>query len=156
MKTKTPTTAQDALLIEILGDLGELNAGVKALPEEIRASAELIHQITEKFTEDIRGIGELEKAKVSESLKMQLTKEVSATLRQLSANAKGKSPPKYRYVMALAACFLGFALAAGTGVIAAHVLYFEQLGEQAQLGRQVIANWDELNEEAKKIILAPR
>ncbi len=158
MSRKVPSTAQEALLTEILGDLGELHGSVKALPEQIRASAEAASTLAGQVERDLAAMVNDIKDQAAEEFKQTTQKEITSLLRQLSQGAKS---PRPRFTIKAAAVWiiggiLCSILAGLTAIFTAQVLYFDQLNDEATLGRRVIAVWPSLPPAVQRSILEGR
>ena len=176
---RTPRTTRDALIHELLGDVGRLHDQVKALPDAFKESVTPTLGALALAVKDAKGsieqAGKAEKAafgnftaqeKVAlrDSLKAALREEAGAALadvaRDLSSSArlhenaaKAESRQRWQWLaVALAVGLLGGAL----GFYGSHLLYGQQQAEQAAFGRAVMATWGELDTKAKDRIQKAR
>ena len=176
---RTPRTTRDALIHELLGDVGRLHDQVKALPDAFKESVTPTLGALALAVKDAKGsieqAGKAEKAafgnftaqeKVAlrDSLKAALREEAGAALadvaRDLSSSARlheeaAKAERRQRWqwlAVALAVGLLGGAL----GLYGAHLLYGQQQAEQAAFGRAVMATWGDLDAKAKERIQEAR
>lgn len=171
--------AKDALIYDLLGDVGKLHDQIKALPEAFKESVAPTLGALSLAVKDAKGsieqAGKAEKAafgnftaqeKVAlrDSLKAALREEAGAALadvaRELSSSARlhadaAKAETRQRWqwlAVALAVGLLGGAL----GLYGAHLLYGQQQAEQAAFGRAVMATWGDLDAKAKERIQEAR
>ena len=176
---RTPRTTRDALIHELLGDVGRLHDQVKALPDAFKESVTPTLGALALAVKDAKGsieqAGKAEKAafgnftaqeKVAlrDSLKAALREEAGAALadvaRDLSSSArlhenaaKAESRQRWQWLaVALAVGLLGGAL----GFYGSHLLYGQQQAEQAAFGRAVMATWGDLDAKAKDRIQKSR
>ena len=165
MKTKTPSTAQDALLAEILGDVGKLTDQVKTLPSLVNSSIVEIHKaavqlesVTEQhitaFQTGIAAKSEAQKEVLLEDYRQSLQRETTVLLRQITRQIAEKNPVSQRPKLIWVLAWLGGCLIASLGgIYSAHALYFDQIKQQAEIGHRVITVWDELPATVKKRII---
>jgi len=98
----------DALLAELLGDVGKLHDSVKSLPESMKASLTPvlveISAIIDKGRQETATYQQLSKAelqKYAESQKRELTEAVKAALRELPKEKRKPNIPAYVLVLLL-------------------------------------------------------
>jgi len=171
--------AKDALIYDLLGDVGKLHDQIKALPEALKESIAptlgAVTLATKEAHATIVQLGKAEKAafgnftaqeKVAlrDSLKAALREEAGAALadvaRDLSSSAwlheeaaKAERRQRWQWLaVALAVGLLGGAL----GLYGSHLLYGQQQAEQAAFGRAVMATWGDLDAKAKERIQEAR
>jgi len=168
--------AKDALIYDLLGDVGKLHDQIKALPEALKESIAptlgAVTLATKEAHATIVQLGKAEKAafgnftaqeKVAlrDSLKAALREEAGAALadvaRDLSSSARlheeaAKAERRQRWQ------WLAVALAVGLlgGLYGSHLLYGQQQAEQAAFGRAVMATWGDLDAKAKERIQEAR
>ena len=175
----TPRTTRDALTIDLLGDVGRLHDGIKALPgnleKEVSPVLGAILKATEKAHGAIVQLGAAEKASfgnfaaaekvaLRDSLKAALREEAGEALasaaRELATSArihqdaaKGEKVQRWQWI---AVAFAGSLLAGALGFYGSHLLYGKQIDEQAAFGRAVGTVWDSLDAKTKERIQAAR
>lgn len=179
MATREKEEAQEILLTEALGDLGNLYKQIKNLPESLKESiAPTLGAIALAVKDAKAGIeqaGKTEKAafasftaqeKVAlrDSLKAALREEAGAALadvaRDLSSSArlhedaaKAQNAQRWQWI---AVAFAGSLLAGALGFYGSHLLYGKQMANEAAFGRAVGTVWDSLDAKTKERIQAAR
>lgn len=176
---RTPRTTRDALIHELLGDVGRLHDQVKALPDAFKESVAPTLGALALAVKDAKGsIEQASKAEVAafknftaqdkvalrDSLKAAMHDEAGHALdsaaRELASAARlhadaAKAEVRQRWqwlAVALAVGLLGGAL----GFYGSHLLYGQQQAEQAAFGRAVMATWGDLDAKAKERIQEAR
>lgn len=175
--TSTPRTARDALIIELMGDIGRLDDGIKALPNTmneaiaptlgalVTASKEAEKTIAKLGAEQkssIHNFAEKEKSTLRESLKAVLREEAGNALASAAGklawaarvhNDAVKQERAQRWLWLGISFFLGLCSATYT-VWAIDKYYGGQFNKQAAYGRAVYSAWSSLDAKTQKRILA--
>lgn len=174
-----PKTARDALIHDLLGDVGKLHDLIKALPGEMQtalspslgalvgASKEAqatIAQLAEAQKVSIGQFSAAEKVALRDAMKAAMREEAGAaladTVRALQSSAaahetaikaEGRQAIK---IMAIAALF-GL-LGAVCGIAGGYVMFGQEQAQQADFGRAVGSVWGELDQKAQRVIQQAR
>lgn len=176
---RTPRTTRDALIHELLGDVGRLHDQVKALPDAFKESVAPTLGALTLAVKDAKGsikqagkdevtafkhFTAQDKIALRDSLKSAMGQEADAALadaaRELAGAvrlhadaAKAESRQRWQWLaVALAVGLLGGAL----GFYGSHLLYGQQQAEQAAFGRAVMATWGQLDAKTKERIQEAR
>lgn len=175
----SPRTTRDALIHELLGDVGQLHDEIKALPEKMQqAAAPALGGVTlavKRAVEAIEKIGEAEKQSIGR-FTAQEKSELRGMFRQAMEDAAGEAlasaartldrsaavhqetATEYRrlkWQLPLVAALVGV-LAGTVGHVGGLLLYGQQTMEQAEFGRAVSKVWNDLDDKAKQHINAAR
>ena len=169
------STAQEALIAELLGDVGKLHDKIKELPTAMQtaiapnlgalvaASKEAqatIAQLGEAQRVSIGQFSAAEKVALRDALKAAMREEAGAALsdavrslqssaaaHESAVKAEGRQAVK---VMAIAALF-GF-LGAVSGIAGGYVMFGQEQAEKTTFGRALGSEWGELDAKAQRII----
>jgi hypothetical protein len=182
----TPRSTRDALILELLGDIGRiddkitiLEQRIDAFPETIASkiapSVNAIAQAVNDAKAAVQHVGKTEldafkaftaqdKLALRDALKTTVLDEASAALakaaRQLANSAHlhvaAAKAESRRRWQWLLASVVGSLLSGLVVFIGMHWLYGEQLTEQAATGRAVLASWNSLDAKAQNLILESR
>ncbi len=173
------STAQEALIAELLGDVGKLHDMIKVLPDALKESlAPTIGELTQASKEARASLDQVaetqkaalqvfvaqEKAALRDAIKAALREEAGETLagpaRELETSARlhreaagGESRQQRSWIGV--ALVLSLTLGA-LGFYGSYWLYSQERDEQAAFGRAVMMVWDKLDAAAKSRIQAAR
>ena len=173
------STAQEALIAELLGDVGKLHDKIKELPTAMQtaiapnlgalvaASKEAqatIAQLGEAQRVSIGQFSAAEKVALRDALKAAMREEAGAALsdavralqssaaaHETAIKAEGRQAIK---IMAIAALF-GL-LGAVCGIAGGYVMFGQAQAQQADFGRAVGSVWGELDQKAQRVIQQAR
>lgn len=175
----TPRTTRDALLIDLLGDVGRLHDQLKAIPQAFKenlapslgaltlASKEAqaaIHQLGAAEKASISNFAAAEKVALRDTLKAALREEAGQALAnaalELAMSARthqdaAKRETRHRWQW-MAVALTGSLIAGALGFYGSHFLLGPLIGKQAALGRAVGTVWDSLDARTKERIQAAR
>ncbi len=183
---RTPRNSRDALIADLLGDLGRVDDKITALEqridslpdafkEAIAPSLGAVTMATKEAQAAIQQAGRTEvaafknftaqdKIALRDSLKAALREEAGAALadvaRELSSSARlhaDAAKAETRQRWQWLAVALAVGLLGGAlGFYGSHLLYGQQQAEQAAFGRAVMATWGDLDAKAKERIQEAR
>ncbi len=176
---KNPRTTRDALTLELLGDIGRLDDMIKALPEALKeslaptlgalvlASKEVQTNIEKKNAAEkisFENFAATEKIALRESLKETLREEAGAALadvakelsRSMQLHADAANAESRQRWQWLVVAFAGSIFAGAIAFYGSHLLYGEEIHEQAAFGRAVGTVWDSLDAKTKERIQTAR
>lgn len=183
---RTPRNSRDALIADLLGDLGRVDDKITALEqridslpdafkEAIAPSLGAVTMATKEAQAAIQQAGRTEvaafknftaqdKIALRDSLKAALREEAGAALadvaRELSSSARlhdEAAKAERRQRWKWLAVALAVGLLGGAlGFYGSHLLYGQQQAEQAAFGRAVMATWGDLDAKAKERIQEAR
>ena len=165
------STAQEALIAELLGDVGKLHDQIKALPDALKASVAptigalalasreakaTIDQYADAQKTAFQHFTAQEKA----ALRAEASETLASLARELEASAqrhREAAREESRQLWSWIGVALAVSLTAGTlGFYGAHLLHDKERDEQAAFGRAVIKVWGDLDAKAKARIQAAR
>lgn len=179
----SPRTTRDALIHELLGDVGRLHDQVKALPEAFKGSVAptlgAVALASNDARKAIKEYGDTEKvqfANFTAQEKVALRDVMVGVVRETAGTEIGKAVisvnlaassfheaasdarrQHWKWVgFALAVGLLGGVLGGALGFYGSHRLYGQQQAKQAAWGRAVTAVWDQLDTKTKDRIQAAR
>lgn len=185
-KANTPRTTRDALILELLGDIGQCDDKVTALekkldimPEAIeKAISPMLDTMAFSLKETQATISQLiaaekasfenfvasEKIALQTSLKIALREEADKALasvaRELATSARIHQDATKKEIQQrwqwITVAFAGSFLAAALSFYGSHLLYGKKMEEEAAFGRAIGTVWNSLDTKTKERILSAR
>jgi hypothetical protein len=165
------STTHEALIAELLGDVGKLHDGIKALPQTINENIKKIHNEIEaiptslqssvgaivKVTQETEKAIELYADTAKKSIKDHVAVEtaLSDAIKALTRSAKAYEENVKAAHSTIKTLFIAFVVGfcgALLGMWGVWVVYGQQIATNAAWGRGLSIAWNQLDQKTQKII----
>lgn len=170
-----PSTVQEALVAEMLGDIGLLHEKVERLPDALREATEpalrsialavkeaktTVDGYTKAQRPVIQQITATELAALRNAIKSEANEALSAAAQSLQASTQAheaslQANRRQGIMLALVVSLVAL-MSSGIGVAGGYFLFGREQAEQAAFGRATLASWPELDAKTRSQIQKAR
>ncbi|MEX3581716.1 MAG: hypothetical protein VB137_02195 [Burkholderia sp.] len=147
------STAHEALIAELLGDVGKLHDEIKALPGLIAQTVWAINGAAQEATEQAKAAVRAAGDEEADRLRGELAKVAKEVLQDVHRQAAQSAPDGWKIKVALALAGLAIISALAGGVVGAWLFSSSSLSaeeqKQLQAGKDILRVWPQLDEATK-------